>query len=75
MRTAQAESQSPNPMSEFLTPGAFVRHPDRPDWGLGQIQSVTGRRVTVNFEGAGKVLILIDHVALVAAEPDRSRSE
>ena len=33
-------------MSEFLTPGAFVRHPGRPDWGLGQIQSVTGRRVT-----------------------------
>jgi hypothetical protein len=61
-------------MSEFLTPGAFVRHPDRPDWGLGQIQSVTGRRVTVNFEGAGKVLILTDHVALVAAEPDRPHS-
>jgi uncharacterized protein DUF3553 len=57
-------------MSEFLTPGAFVRHPDRPDWGLGQIQSVTGRRVTVNFEGAGKVLILIDRVSLIAAEPD-----
>jgi len=61
-------------MVEFLTPGAFVRHPDRPDWGLGQVQSVTGRRVTVNFEGAGKVLILIDHVALVATEPDRPDS-
>ena len=62
-------------MSEFLTPGAFVRHPDRPDWGLGQVQSVTGRLVTVNFEGAGKVLILIDHVTLVAAEPDAPFSE
>ena len=64
-------------MSEFLTPGAygpgtFVRHPDRPDWGLGQVQSVTGRRVTVNFEGAGKVLILTDRVSLIAAEPDPS---
>jgi hypothetical protein len=58
-------------MVEFLTPGAFVRHPDRPDWGLGQVQSVAGRRVTVNFEGAGKVLILIDRVSLVAADPDR----
>jgi Protein of unknown function (DUF3553) len=57
-------------MSELLTPGAFVRHPERPEWGLGQIQSVTGRRVTVNFEGVGKVLILIDRVTLTAAEPD-----
>jgi hypothetical protein len=61
-------------MVQFLTPGAFVRHPDRPDWGLGQVQSVTGPRVTVNFEGAGKVLILIDRVALIAAEPDRPTS-
>jgi hypothetical protein len=57
-------------MSEFLTPGAFVRHPDRPDWGIGQIQSVTGARVTVNFEGAGKVLILVDRIALLPAEPE-----
>jgi hypothetical protein len=61
-------------MPDFLTPGAFVRHPDRPDWGLGQVQSVTGRRVTVNFEGVGKVLILTDRVALVAAEPERPGS-
>lgn len=53
-----------------LVPGAFVRHPGRPDWGLGQVQSVTGRRVTVNFEGAGKVLILSDRVSLHSAEPD-----
>jgi transcription elongation factor GreA-like protein len=57
-------------MPEFLTPGAFVRHPDRPDWGIGQIQSVTGARVTVNFEGAGKVLILSDRIALLPAEPE-----
>ena len=61
-------------MAEYLFPGAFVRHPDRPDWGLGQVQSVTGRRVTVNFEGAGKVLILADRVSLIAAEPDPPRS-
>ena len=58
-------------MSEFLAPGAFVRHPDRPEWGLGQVQSVTGRRVTVNFEGIGKVLILTDRVTLTAATPDQ----
>ena len=62
------------PGNALLAPGDFVRHPQRPDWGLGQIQSVTGKRVTVNFEGAGKVLILIDKVALVAADPDPSAS-
>lgn len=34
-----------------------MRHPDQPDWGLGQVQSAIGERITVNFEHAGKVLI------------------
>jgi hypothetical protein len=34
-----------------------VRHPGQPDWGLGQVQSVIGNRITVNFENAGKVVI------------------
>jgi FKBP-type peptidyl-prolyl cis-trans isomerase 2 len=41
----------------FLEPGALVRHPVRTDWGLGQVQSVAGRKVTVNFEHAGKQVI------------------
>ena len=41
----------------ILEPGMFVRHPDRPDWGLGQVQSNISGRVTVNFEHAGKVVI------------------
>jgi len=49
-----------------LAPGTFVRHPHRPDWGLGQVQSVIGNRITVNFEGAGKVVIMSDRVALEA---------
>ena len=44
-------------MNEFLEPGMLVRHPDRPDWGLGQVQSVIGGKITVNFEHAGKVVI------------------
>ncbi len=44
-------------MNEFLEPGSLVRHPARPDWGLGQVQSVIGKRITVNFEHAGKVVI------------------
>lgn len=39
------------------TPGMLVRHPEQPDWGIGQIQSVIGDRITVNFQHAGKVLI------------------
>ena len=35
----------------------LVRHPAEPDWGLGQVQSRIGRKVTVNFEHAGKVVI------------------
>ena len=43
--------------NSLLSPGDFVRHPGRPDWGLGQIQSMIGSRITVNFENAGKVVI------------------
>ena len=44
-------------MNEFLEPGSIVRHPEREDWGLGQVQSVIGHRITVNFEHAGKVVM------------------
>ena len=51
-------------MTDFLEPGMLVRHPGAPDWGLGQVQSAIGRRVTVNFEHAGKRLIDCDRVYL-----------
>lgn len=53
----------------LLSPGEFVRHPDRPEWGLGQIQSMIGHRVTVNFENAGKVMIDGNVIELVPADP------
>lgn len=53
-------------MSEYLSPGSFVRLDGRPDWGVGQIQTVIGARVTVNFEHAGKQLINTDRAHLVA---------
>lgn len=59
-------------MEEFLAPGAFVRHPGQPDWGLGQVQSVIGTRVTVNFEHAGKLLINIATVTLDIVDPDEA---
>jgi len=57
-------------MSQDLSPGMLVRHPDRPDWGLGQVQSAIGHRVTVNFEHAGKVLIDTRKVRLAPVEAD-----
>lgn len=42
-----------------------MQHPDQPDWGLGQVQSVIGQRVTVNFENAGKVTVNVAVVSLV----------
>lgn len=50
--------------TSHLVPGMRVRHPGRPDWGRGQIQSVIADRVTVNFEHAGKLLIIASQVDL-----------
>lgn len=44
-------------MNELLEPGVRVRLQGAPDWGVGQVQSVIGDRVTVNFENAGKRVI------------------
>lgn len=44
-------------MNAILEPGMLVRHPEQPDWGLGQVQSNIGGRITVNFPEAGKVVI------------------
>jgi hypothetical protein len=48
----------------MLAPGDFVRHPDRVDWGDGQVQSVDRHRTTVNFENAGKVMINAELIEL-----------
>ena len=54
-----------------LEPGQYVRLAGAPDWGVGQIQSVVGDRVTVNFENGGKRLINLKSATLttVAREP------
>ena len=57
-------------MAHQLVPGTFVRHPDRPDWGLGQVQSAIGDRVTVNFEHRGKQLINTAVISLVIVADD-----
>ena len=56
-------------MVEGLAPGDWVRNPLAPEWGLGQVQSVIGDRVTANFENAGKRLINAAVVSLTRVEP------
>lgn len=61
-------------MSQELAPGMLVRNPRAPDWGVGQIQSVIGSRVTVNFENMGKQLIDVEHATLVIVGRDRGEA-
>ncbi len=56
-------------MQTRLVPGAWVRHPARPDWGMGQVQSAIGDRITVNFEHAGKQVINGAVIALIEIDP------
>lgn len=52
-------------LNSLLSPGMLVAHPSRPDWGTGQVQSVAGHRITVNFAEAGKVVIDGTEIPLV----------
>ncbi|QJF51209.1 DUF3553 domain-containing protein [Roseobacter ponti] len=52
-------------LNAILSPGMLVRHPGRPDWGTGQVQSNIGGRVTVNFREEGKIVIDSSRVALI----------
>jgi hypothetical protein len=54
----------------MIEPGSYVRHPDKPDWGTGQVQSMIGHRITVNFQNAGKLLIDARQVDLVEVRLD-----
>jgi Protein of unknown function (DUF3553) len=60
-------------MGSMLAPGQWVRLPAAPEWGFGQVQSVVGDRVTVNFEHAGKRLIHTDQAALETVDPAKDR--
>lgn len=51
-------------LNSFLTPGMAVRHPEYPEWGIGQVQSNIADKITVNFPEVGKVVINGSSVAL-----------
>ena len=52
-------------MGSLLEPGMLVRYPQKPDWGLGQVQSNIGGKITVNFEHAGQQVIVADRIDLI----------
>jgi len=54
----------------LIEPGQWVRNPAQPDWGIGQVQSAIGERITVNFEHIGKILVNIRVVSLEIVESD-----
>lgn len=57
--------------SSLIEPGMLVRHPQRADWGIGQVQSSIHGRVTVMFPDAGKVVIDGTKIDLIVVfEPD-----
>lgn len=59
-------------MNSILEPGMLVKHPERPDWGVGQVQSNISGRITVNFREEGKVVIDGDRVELLPVDDSRA---
>ena len=45
-------------------PGDYVINPSNKNWGVGQVQSIIGNKVTVNFENFGKRVINVENVIL-----------
>ena len=45
-------------------PGDYVKNPSKTDWGIGQVQSIIGNKVTVNFENYGKRVINVENITL-----------
>lgn len=52
-------------LNAILAPGMLVRHPQFDEWGIGQVQSNIGGKVTVNFREQGKVVIDGTRIALI----------
>ncbi len=52
-------------------PGDYVKNPDNIRWGIGQVQSIIGNKVTVNFENSGKQVINIENIKLEKIENEK----
>ena len=48
----------------------LVHHPQKPEWGTGQVQSNIAGKLTVNFQEAGKVVVDSRRVGLMPVMDD-----
>tara|TARA_B100001093_G_C26786059_1_gene996734 strand:- start:403 stop:588 length:186 start_codon:yes stop_codon:yes gene_type:complete len=55
-------------------PGDYVINPANLSWGVGQIQSVIGNKVTVNFENFGKRVINTEIIILEKFKDEQKRT-
>ena len=44
--------------------GDRVYNPSNKEWGIGQVQSIIGEKVTVNFQNVGKKVINSNNIKL-----------
>ena len=44
-------------MTHVFEVGDLVRACEKPEWGVGQVQSSIGGKITVTFENQGKVVL------------------
>ncbi|MEL6640167.1 MAG: DUF3553 domain-containing protein [Pseudomonadota bacterium] len=44
-------------LNAILEPGMLVINAEAPEWGIGQVQSNIGGKLTVNFREEGKVVL------------------
>ena len=51
-------------------PGDYVKNPTNSEWGIGQVQSIIGNKVTVNCENFGKRVINIENIKLEKIEDE-----
>ena len=56
-------------------PGDYVINPIHKEWGIGQVQSIIGSKVTVNFENFGKRVINVENISLEKIIDENWRSK
>ncbi len=58
-------------MQYDLEPGNFVINHSEKNWGIGQIQSISKNKATVNFQTNGTKVINIENVELAQVKDEQ----
>ena len=54
-------------------PGDKVVNPNNKEWGIGQVQSIINKKITVNFQNVGKKVINAENIVLEKFENNGRR--